>query len=143
MVKLADLRKLAEAIKANDNQITDIVYCVDDTQPVNKLKDKRGLVLVVLYPEAESAGNQDEAVDNNATWLFFLEKLKVGQKEADEFAQMEKVQNVMLSARNFIDNNYTKTGFCFLRRFKPGSCNVVPEHNQFGGYNGWSMSLVF
>lgn len=143
MVKLQDLKTLAEGIKNADGNISEVIFCVDDTQAVNKLKDKRGVVLIVLYPEAEANGQQDAAVDNNATWLFVLEKLKAGQKEAEEFAQMEKLQNIVLAARSFIDNNYHQPGFCFLRRYMPGSSSIIPEYNQFGGYNGWSMSLTF
>ena len=97
----------------------------------------------MLYPEAEGIGTQDEAVDTNATWLFILEKGKTGQKETDEFAQMEKLQDITLKARLFVENHYYKPTFCYLRRYKPGSSSVIPEYNQFGGFNGWSMSLVF
>lgn len=143
MIELAKLKELTDAIVSSDEMIKETIFCVDDAQAVNKLKDKKGVIMMVLYPEAEASGDQDASYDTNATWLYFLEKLKVGQKETEEFAQMVKLQKIALNARKFINDNFHKREFCYLRGYKQGSSSVIPEHNQFGGYNGWSISLVF
>lgn len=142
MVSVSELKALCASLKANDTRIGEIVMVANEGHLINKLDQKPGVILACIYPSADRAGEQNESIDVNATWLFVLEKDIDGQSNSDEEAQFEKLQQVALKSLTYIEDIAVST--CgFLSRHQPSGTKINPEWREFGGFNGWSMSLVF
>lgn len=109
---------------------------------ITRLADKDGIILLAIMPSADREGQPAEGIDTNVTWLFILEKVAVDQTPVDEIRQYGRTQDIMLQIRENIEEAYLN-GNPRFSRYRAGSTKIDPEYMSFGGFNGWSMSLVF
>lgn len=142
MISISTFNELCAEILQNVGGIKEHLLVAHEEHAVNKLKTKAGVILLAIFPSADREGGNDGGIDANSTWFFILEKLPTDQTNKKEIEQYEKLQEIILDVREFIEEQHSE-GDTRLRSYKPGSCKIDPEYNEFGGYNGWSMSLVF
>jgi hypothetical protein len=142
MVTVPELRSLCEGIRSNDVRVKEIILVAHEGHLINKLKDKPGIILAAVYASTDRTGPPNSGIDVNTTWLFFLEKPSAGQSDAKEEAQFENIRSIAENARTLVEDIATD-GCSYLSRHEPSGTQIVPEWAEFGGYNGWSMSLVF
>jgi len=145
MVSIPEIKALGDILKTNDQSIEHFVMAVSEDHAYIKLGDKTGVCLMLLYPSADREGKQNEAIDANTTWLFVLEKNIDGQTDQQEAEQYERLRKITVKALEFIEEESVNCSlpFLFLNRHQPGRTQIIPEFAEFGGFNGWSMSLVF
>jgi hypothetical protein len=142
MVTVTEIKDLCDQLKNDDPRIKNIVLVANEGHLVNKLKDKKGVILACIYPSADRNGQPNEAMDVNSLWFFILEKDVAGQSDSAEEAQFGKLQEITLDIRDYVED--TAVTVCsFLSRHQPSGTQIIPEWREFGGFNGWSMSLVF
>lgn len=142
MISIDKLRHLLSDIKENVPGISGSSLCVHEGHAVNKLKDKPDIQMLVIYPSANRVGGINEARDENVIWLFILEKDVEGQIDTAEEDQFQKLQGIILKVRDYIEEAAATTA-CYLQRLDVSRCQIIPEYREFGGWNGWSLSLVF
>lgn len=142
MVKVSEIKELCDRLKLHDPRIKSVVLAAHEGHLINKLKDIKDVTLACVYPSVNRSGRPNEAVDVNTTWLFILEKDVSGQSDSAEESQFEKLQEVTMKIRKYVEE--VAVAQCsFLSRHEPSGTQIVPEWREFGGFNGWSMSLVF
>ena len=142
MVKVTEIKELCNQLKEYDPRIKTVVLAANEGHLINKLKDIKDVVLACIYPSADRNGRPNEAVDVNTTWFFILEKDVSGQSNSAEEAQFGKLQEVTIKILQYVELSAT-THCSFLSRHEPSGTQINPEWKEFGGFNGWSMSLVF
>ena len=143
MVSIPELNLLGAKLMQNDPSIEHFKMAVSEDHAYIKLRDLPGIILMILYPSADREGKQNEGIDANTTWLFILEKDNAGQTDQEEEAQFEKLRLIIVKALEWVEEKSVHCGIKFLNRHQPSRTQIVPEYNDFGGFNGWSMSLVF
>lgn len=109
---------------------------------VNALKDLSGDVLMVVLPSASRSGDPGCGIDSNATWFFALSKASSDQSNEKEIKEYDRLQQKILLLLNEIEER-CEGGESWLREYSPENTKIEPEYREFGGWNGWSMSLVF
>ncbi|MBC7382828.1 MAG: hypothetical protein H7296_07500 [Bacteroidia bacterium] len=141
MISVTNFKLAVEIIKADIPLIGSAVIVAHEQHLVNKLRDKAGVVLGAMYPNLERTGQADATIDTNVTWFFILEKMITGATDAQEEAQYQKLQTIALAVLSIVNE---ESGACsiFFKRQEP-TCSMVPEFNEFGGFNGWSFSISF
>lgn len=143
MVSIPELRLLGNNLIENDPRIEHFKMAVSEPHMYIKLADLPGVILMILYPSADREGKQNEAIDANTTWFFVLEKDNAGQTDLEEEAQFEKLRLIIVKALEWIEEKSVQCGIKFLKRHQPNRTQIIPEYSEFGGFNGWSMSLTF
>lgn len=141
MINITQFNQAIAALKTANSAIADYVLCAHEAHLVNKLKDKRGIILAAIYPSTERKGANDAIISENTTWLFVLEKMNNSATNADEVAQYQRLHEVVQSLFKFIEDDGAGCSL-FFERYQVGS-TIMPEYNEFGGFNGWSFSVNF
>lgn len=142
MIKISEFNNICLDIRTAVPGIEDHLLVAHEEHAVNKLKDKIGVILLGIIPSADREGQANEGIDTNATWFFVLEKAPVDQDDTSEIEQYGKTQEIVLAVREYIEEAFADGDIRF-RRYRPGNTKVDPEYREFGGWNGWSMSVVF
>lgn len=142
MIKISDFDKICTDIRTAVPGIAEHILVAHEEHAVNKLKDKIGVILLGIIPSADREGQATEGIDTNATWFFVLEKAPIDQDDTSELQQYGKTQEIVLGVREYIEEAFYEGDIRF-RRYRPGNTKVDPEYREFGGWNGWSMSVVF
>lgn len=141
---MIEITKFAQAMESLKNSVTGInktKLAVHEGHMVNKLKDQPGVILAALYPTLDRQGKQDQTKDLNTTWIFILEKMNISATDQQEENQYQKLQQIALSVMEAIAEG--SAGCSVYFRFHDPQTSLIPEYNQFGGFNGWSFSLTF
>lgn len=143
MVSIPELRLLGDKLIENDPSIKNFKMAVSEEHAYIKLSDLPDIILLILYPSADREGKQNEAINASTTWLWVLEKDNAGQTDTEEEAQFEKLRLITVKALEWIEEKSVECGIKFLNRYQPNRTQIIPEYSEFGGFNGWSMSLTF
>lgn len=143
MITISALRELSNIFLQEVPGFAGKVLVVDENHLINKLKDRDGIWLCVVYPSAQREGEHNTEIDSNAIWLFVLEKAKTDATDNEEEDQYEMLADMIIQIRDFVEENCSAGCSQYLSRYVPKSTKILPEWQQFGGFNGWSMSLVF
>jgi len=126
-------------------RIDKIVIASTESNLVKKIKDLSGVILALKMPDADT---EMESVDNywemNHQLLFLLEKVNDGQLTPDsETFHYAKIQYIMKLVKEYMLS-------CGLNGWSLSESNdetlAKPfhaewEYNQFGGFNGMSVSF--
>jgi len=142
MISVSRFNQLCVDIKTAIPEINQHILVTDEGHAVSKLKDKPGVILVAIIPSSDRDGQPGQGVDRNSTWLFIVEKDKLGQPDLQELQQYDKLQQIILKVRGYIEEKCAE-GIPLLGRYVASANKIDPEYREFGGFNGWSMSLVF
>jgi len=113
-----------------------------DGHAVNKLKDHRGVWLLVVMPSKTYSGEPDAFKTTNTIILFVLEKDIADQTNLKELQQYQRTEDILQAIIDYIAEQQSE-GCSPFDRFKPSSMTIDPEYREFGGWNGWSMTLSF
>ena len=126
-------------------KIDHIVIAATESNLVKKIKDLDGVILALKMPDTDT---EMESVDNywemNHQLLFLLEKINDGQLKPDsETFHYAKIQYIMKLVKEYMLS-------CGLNGWSLSESNdetlAKPfhaewEYNQFGGFNGMSVSF--
>ena len=126
-------------------KIDHIVIAATESNLVKKIKDLDGVILALKMPDTDT---EMESVDNywemNHQLLFLLEKINDGQLKPDsETFHYAKIQYIMKLVKEYMLS-------CGLNGWSLSESNdetlAKPfhaewEYNQFGGFNGMSISF--
>lgn len=142
MILLSKFDQLCTDIRAAVPAIKTQFIVADEEHAVTKLKDTAGVILLAIIPSAVREGENNAGIDADDTWFFILEKGPVDQSNQKEIEQYTRLQEIILQVREFIEEGFANAD-PRLRRYRPASTKIDPEYKEFGGFNGWSMSVVF
>jgi hypothetical protein len=142
MIKIRDFDSYFKQLVATLPAIEAHHLVAVDSHAVNRLKDKRGMHLILVIPNAQTTGDVGRPKDINTGMLFILEKAKIPSKYEDELDQYERTQNALLAIREAIFSSAEDHCYPFQYLQVP-SVGIDPEYNVFGGWNGWSMVFTF
>lgn len=140
--------KVSEELNSDNNRgkcIDHIVIAASESNLVKKIKDLSGVILALKMPDADT---EMESVDNycelNHQLLFLLEKVNDGQLTAEsETFHYAKIQYIIKLVKEYMLS-------CGLNGWSLSESNdetlAKPfhsewEYNQFGGFNGMSISF--
>lgn len=139
-------------IRTYSNYLAGLVAAIDgldgfhlvaeDSHAVDRLRDKRGVHLLAVIPNAQTGGKLEGYRDNNSGYLFVLEKRLADATAAKELDQYEKTQNILLAIRDRIIEAAEDNCEPFWR-LQVSSIQIDPEYNVFAGWNGYSMLFTF
>lgn len=138
MYSITKLKTLAQNITQAIPAITGgSLVVIDEKNAVNQIKDKSKVVLMATVPSAEAKGALDRRRNVNAILLFVLEKANTG----NPVDQLETLQPIALQVQTHMEN-LAETD-CDFQYFEAGEVSIEPVHRDFGGYNGWMITIVF
>jgi hypothetical protein len=132
------MQTVADAIPA----ISDFFLVVQDNHAMDRLKDKPGIYLLAVVPNAQGRGDVGSISFNNSAYLFVLEKRRTDATAAKELDQYERTQDIIMQIRERIESD-AENGCNPFTRLQAGSIQIDPEYNAFAGWNGWSMQFTF
>lgn len=142
MINITDFNTICTEITTAFPAIKHLVVVAHEGHAQKKLGDKPGICMVAVIPSGNREGRQGSGIDRNATWIFIMEKDIQGQTNAQEIAQYQRLQTVMLQVRDWIEEKHDDGDPRFYR-YVPSEVTIDPEYSEFGGRNGWGMSFVF
>jgi hypothetical protein len=142
MIKVKEYKATIDAYKTAIPGINHIVYVTQENQAINRVKDRRGVTLVVVLPSTDTSGKLGRQVDDTSCLFFIVEKCPPSLTEAQEFDLYERTQDITNALRHAIVDS-AESGCSIFYRLSPDSIHIDPEYNIFGGFAGWSMVLVF
>lgn len=142
MIDIQEFKTLCDSIIAQVPDVKDYHLVSHEGHAMTRLGSAAGIQMLILYPSADREGKQGSGIDLNASWIFILEKDDNSQSADQELAQFKKLQAIILEIRHWIEVE-SETDNILLRRYDPARTKIDPEYREFGGWNGWSMSVVF
>lgn len=141
MIAVTDIQQLASDIQNNVGGIDEIVIAADERHLIKRLNDKRGTVLAVSLPAADSSANDENNYsDRNNIFLFILEKKHQDQTEIEELAHYQEMQVIAKGIKEFIIEQ-KEAGSEFFAFANESRIRTEAEYNVFGGYNGYSIGF--
>lgn len=142
MISITDYNTICQQLADSIEALTSFVLVAEDQHATNKLKDRRGVQLVAAMPSAHRDGKPGRPADNHAALFFILAKRLPDPKEDQELQQYEHTQQIALAIREHIENQQA-TGCSIFFRLNIDSIIIEPVFNTFGGWNGWSLQIIF
>ena len=138
MYTITQLKALCQNITVAIPEITGgSLLVIDENNAVNQIKDKGKVILVAVVPSAEATGSLDKRRNQSAILFFILEK----SKTSDTVDQVELLQSIVLKLQTHLEGLADTD--CNFQYLDAGSTTIDPVHKEFGGYNGWMLTLVF
>ncbi|MEQ8548738.1 MAG: hypothetical protein RIC03_12550 [Cyclobacteriaceae bacterium] len=142
MISVVDFKSELDQLKAEIPEINHLILVTSDTHAVNKLNGKKGICFVAVIPSFDGSGRLGRVVDDASTYFFIVEKEPGGITEEKELELMRRTQQVIEQIKNKLIGK-AEDGCSLFYRLTPEAIHIDPEYKTFGGYSGWSMSLVF
>lgn len=142
MIKVLTFKSLCDEIKQAVPEIKYSLIAAHEDHAVSKLKDKAGVILLSIIPSVDRNGTQNGGYDENVTWFFILEKARIDLTDLEELQMYERLLAIIIKVRTYIEEKFGD-GDKRLTRYRPSSLKISPEYNEFGGFSGWSMAIVF
>lgn len=133
---------LVNQLQADGHNVGGHLMVAYEDHAVNKLKDRRNIWLVVVYPSKTYSGKPDAFKPHNTIMVFILEKDISDQTDGKELAQYQRLEDVLMATIGYIAAQQSE-GCSLFDRFDPSSITVDPEYRTFGGWNGWSVTLSY
>lgn len=135
-------KDIVTVLKADGHKIGGHVLIAHDGHAVNRLHDRQNIWLVVVMPSKSYSGKPDQFVPHDTLMLFVLEKDNAGQTAEKELDQYQRTEDVLLAIIAYIADQQSE-GCSPFNEFDPSSITIDPEYREFGGWNGWSMTLSY
>lgn len=118
------------------------VLVAQDNHATIQLKDKQGIQIVVVMPSTTLSGQPDSYDQHDTLMLFVLEKDTDDQNRDSELHQYQRTQDVLGALIDYLDEQQSE-GCTPWASYDPSSVAIDPEYREFGGWNGWSMTLSY
>ncbi|HWK58105.1 MAG TPA: hypothetical protein VNQ80_12235 [Parapedobacter sp.] len=129
-------------LKTEGHDVQGHLVVAHDGHATIQLKDKQGIWLVVVMPSTTYSGQPDSYQPHDTMMLFVLEKDIDDQARASELQQYQRLQDVLAAIIDYIGEQQAE-GCSPWNDFDPSSIEIDPEYREFGGFNGWSMTLSY
>lgn len=125
--------------QAEDIHIEGIALAVREGHIIRKLRDRRGIILCVKFPDATVKGDADNFSSDNDIVLFLLEKVPSGQLgDENELAHYAALQRLMVSLRDCL---MAAPFICDNGMQVTTDLTIEWEYDIFGGWNGLSIGF--
>lgn len=117
-------------------------FVVSEKHLQKKMKDYDGVILASAYPSAESLpGDLDNCGKDIIGLIYVIQKVSPGNEdEKEELATYEKLQQALLDVEKKFKEDCA-AGDKVMSFLEPDSIQIDPSYQDFGGYNGWSMTF--
>lgn len=142
MIPIRQFSNWMQSVKDEIPEIKEYFLVAQDNHAMDRLKDKPGIYLLAVIPNAQGRGTVGTTSFNNSTYLFVLEKRTTDATPSKELDQYERTQSIILRIRELLET-YAEDGCNPFTRLESGSIQIDPEYNVFAGWNGWSMQFTF
>ncbi len=123
--------------------IDELVVSPTETHLVKKIGDKRGIILGVKMPDADTELiSSDNYSDNNHCLFFLIEKIDPGKH--DDFIERwhySKMQNIMKLIKDWLLQRGLNGKVCGGDETISKPFHTEWEYQIFGGFNGLSISF--
>ena len=129
-------------LKSLGHDVQGHLIVAHDGHATIQLKDKDGIWLVIVLPSTTYSGTDDNYKPHETIMLFVLEKDIDDQDRDSELQQYQRTQDVLNAIIDYIAEQQSE-GCTPWTDFDPASIEIDPEYREFGGFNGWSMTLSF
>lgn len=145
MINILQFRELCIELQHKVNDICDdkidyVAMAVREEHIVKRLQNKKGIVMCVSYPDAQSSGTEDNYTDTQQVFFFIVQRLAPGQLDDEtEIATYATLQDIMLNLREVIREYYSEC----MDIIPEESYKIEWEYQIFGGVNGLSMGVTF
>lgn len=142
MIPIREFNTICEQLVTSIDGLDKHILVAEDNHAVNKLTGAKGIILVATHPSAERSGKPVASVDNNAVMFFVITKYTPSKKFPQELDAYEATQQIIEAVKAYIIGQQ-EDGCSVFYRLQTDSIHIDPEFNIFGGFLGWSMSIVF
>lgn len=142
MIPIRSFHTICQQLVADIAGLDHFHLVAEDNQAVKKLKDDDGIILVAVIPSADGTGTSTANIENHTTFLFVVSKPGNDDTPDEELDLYEKTQQITEQVKKKIIA-MQEDGCTDFFRLEPSSITIDPEFNIFGGFLGWSLSLVF
>lgn len=132
---------LANEIASRVSDIDDTVFASTEPHLSKKISDKRGVILAISIPPANSGSlNEDNLSDRSRIILFVLEKFDISNSDAKELEHWDKMGIIAKSVRRVL-LAMQEENHALLEEFKEQTIRTEPEYQMFGNKNGYSIGF--
>lgn len=153
MLEISKLRDYVSQVMAslkdeNGNQLFNYTTVVLDNQELNMVlkerKSKENSFLIVVMPQFDLNGSEDNAKWDNSLMFFIMDKTDYSEIKREEYIDM--FVNTQKKAKAFVDkliedkSNHSGMFCNFLTWLKESSISVKPVW-KLSSCNGWSIEL--
>lgn len=142
MIPIRDFHTICQELIDSIEGLDHFHLVADDNQATKKLGSQSGIHMVAVIPSAEGTGQPGRTIDNNVALFFVVQKPKASAKDEEELTLYEDTQIIMEGLKQELIQRQ-EDGCTVFFRLEPSSIQIDPVYNTFGGWSGWSMSLVF
>lgn len=141
--KLTNLTRYLSNFRVPGTDLTPI-RVVNYDHVLNRLANKKGMVILVARPEISQFGNEDSYTAKYSTVFFVIEKglaaANTDEREDELYSRCVKVASDLLTE---IERACSDWECEDLRGLSLQSAEIVPEMSVFGGWSGYSIELAF
>jgi hypothetical protein len=119
-------------------------YCLiaQDGHAVNKLADKAGLQLACVMPQKGFDGSKDSYIQKNTFIIYCLIKDDDGQTDDQELDQYERAEEGILKIFDYLCEGDNRNNCPPFPNIDVHNIMIDPEWREFGGWNGWSITVT-
>lgn len=139
MITVPEFTQLCHDMVASMAGVKDLIIVVDESHTVNAIKDKPGPLLVGVLPSAQGSGKLDASKHMNTAMFFVVAKALTGSDPLDQYRQLQ----LDVTSAEFRLLERASDGCSMFTDLQPDGINIDPVFNEFGGYNGYLLTLVF
>jgi hypothetical protein len=96
-----------------------------------------------VIPSASREGSAGHSIDTHSVIFFVISKYTPSNTKPKELIQYQELQQIIEQIRDQIIASQEDYACSKFFRLKTDSIHIDPEYNIFGGFLGWSMTLIF
>lgn len=135
-----NIQDIVLAIQLQGYDLGGYVLVAHEGHATIQLKDKSGIWIVAVMPSTSFSGEPDTATPHETGIILVLEKDIDDQTRSSELDQYQRTQDIVTEFVAYLEEQRA-AGCTPFHNFDLRSTTIDPEYREFGGWNGWSMTL--
>lgn len=141
-MNIRELKQYFAGFVAASDELTGMIFAVNEVHAVTRLNGKSGVQLLVTFPSSEVVGPADNGVQVHSLLLMVLERSNSQSKtDEDEFEQFVRLREMIEKVRQRLAEDSSRSRRPWARLSILGT-RIEPEFN-LKDWNSWSCDVVF
>ncbi|MDR1542872.1 MAG: hypothetical protein LBS50_00385 [Prevotellaceae bacterium] len=118
-----------------------VIFAIEETTAIHRLRDKDGNILLVAYPSYQRTGKDDNPSYRMAMAVWFIYKAKKTLRTDSE--EDDAMNDILKKTEDFIAlvETQKEMGCGFFADFDLSSIELTPCYSTHGGFQGWLMEF--
>jgi len=139
-MRIRDFEELCKKLKTITSA-AGYCRCAHDGHAVNRLADRSGLQLACVIPQKGFSGGTDNYQEHDTFIIYALEKDDNGQTSESELEQYERTEEAIFKIFHYLTEGENGQGCLPFPLINVKGITIDPEYREFGGWNGYSITV--